>query len=125
MLDEAKALSSPDATEARRRSAVSRCYLACYHHVSRHPAAAKVVDKVREHNSAKITAGKYSPGLHTLLVKALVKSADRNLIHIAGTMQALLRAQADADYDLEHHVGERAVEEAIRRAVSIFADLPA
>ncbi len=124
-LDEARDLAGDAATEARKRSAISRCYLACYHHVTRHPRAEEVVEKVRDHNSTKITAGTYTPGLNNLLIKGLVNSTRRDLIHIASTMHALLRAQAGADYALNQHFGERAVQESLRKAESVFADLPA
>lgn len=83
------------------------------------------MDKVRDQNSVKITAEKYTPGLHNLLIKGLVNSAQKDLIHIAGTMQVLLRAQANADYALSHQFGETALKEALRRAESIFVALPA
>ncbi len=125
ILAEARDLAKGAATEARHRSAVSRSYFACFHHVIRHPCAKDVVGKIDKINSDKITADKYTPGRHTLLIKGLVKSGRKELIFIAGTLQNLLNRQARADYTLSERHDARTSQEALALAESIFVALPA
>lgn len=124
LLAEARMLLAPDATEARIRSAVSRAYYACFHHVARHPAGGKVVAAVDTANQDARTCGQPTRERHFALTKALVASGDKDLITIAADMARMLRRRADADYDLSETFRRRDAEYVVAMAHRLFKALP-
>lgn len=124
-LNEAEDLLKGAENDMRWRTAVSRAYLAVYHHVTSHEACGGVLTTVEEKIRHARIADHYTPGRQNLLIKQLVQSGDRNLILIASRMHELQTRQARADYVIGDRMNQQTATLAVMTAQSIFTDLPA